>query len=300
MKRRLRTRSAPGLPPRGRATLPAPGRNTARDLVFADKMATTTAPTGAGRARVLASALALMGILLIALALDDPGSAGAAKAKTLGNTKREPKPSCPRSPCEAVGSVTGFQQEADGKKRPFKVREDGHIVAWSVALSKPDKSQRKFFGDFYRDSVFGAASSARLAILKPEGKSRFKLKRQSHAVELTSELGKTPVLTLNDPLKVKEGDVVGITIPTWLPNFAVEQSRENSWRASRSPKKCTGNDNIKNGRPHTEVGKTRRFGCTYPTARLLYWAYFVAARGGGNDGGGNNGGGNDGGGGNGR
>jgi hypothetical protein len=240
--------------------------------------------------QLLLPALALAGTLSVALALDDPGSAGAAKAKTLGNTRQDPKPSCPGDPCEAVGSVTGFQQEADGDARPFKIRQDGHIVGWSAALSKPDKSQRRFFGDFYRDNEFGTNPTARLAILKPEGKSEFKLKRQSQVVELTSELGRTPVVTLNQPLKVTKGDVVALTIPTWLANFAVELSNENSWRASRSPQRCTGNDNIQAGRPHTDVGESRRFGCTYPGARLLYWAYFVAADGGGGQDGGGGGG----------
>jgi hypothetical protein len=295
MKRHLRAVGARGLGgPGGRATLPGPGRNPPRAFVFADKVSPTAASTGSRWARIALPALALVGTLCLALALGHPGSAGAAKAKQLGKTKQDPKPSCPGSTCEAVGSVTGFQQEADGEQRPFKVRQDGHIVAWSVDLSKPDRDQRRFFGDFYRDNEFDTAPAARLAILKGQGKSQFKLKRQSHAIELTPELGRTPVITLNEPLKVSEDDVIGITIPTWLPNFAVELSRENSWRASRSPSKCNGDDNIRGGRPHTEVGKSRRFGCTYPTARLLYWAYFVPARGGGNQGGG---GGNQGGGG---
>src|SRR5918999_545988 len=280
----------------GRVTLPGRGRNPARVPVFADKVSLTAAHPGPRWARLVVPAIALAGALVLALALGEPGPAEAAKARQLGKTKQDPKPSCPGSTCEAVGSVTGFQQEADGEQRPFKVRQDGHIVAWSVDLSKPDRDQREFFGDFSRDTAFGPAPAARLSILKAEGKSRFKLKRQSHAVELTPEFGRTPLITLNEPLKVTEDDVVAITIPTWLPNFAVELPRDNSWRASRSPKKCNGDDNIRSGRPHTEVGESRRFGCSYPTARLLYWAYFIPARGG--DEGGGSGGGNQGGGGN--
>jgi len=238
--------------------------------------------------------LALVVALAAALVLRPAGPADAAKAKTVGKTKHTPRPSCPGDPCEAVGSVTGFQQSADGEKRLFKIRHNGHIVAWSAKLSKPKKSQREFFGDFYRDNEFGMAPAARLAILKPKGKSEFKLKSQSTAVQLSSELGGTPLVTLNAPLKVKEGDIVGITIPTWLPNFAVEQSRDDYWRASRSPKKCTGEADIKDSRPQTEVGSTRRYGCRYTTARVLYWAYLVKSGGGGggNDGGGGGGGNN--------
>lgn len=257
-------------------------------------------------------ALVLMLALCSLVVLQGAGSAGAAKAKVLGATKQTPEASCPGDPCEAVGSVTGFQQRVTGEKGLFKVPETGHVVAWSVKLSKPDKDQRAFFGDFYRDNEFGTAPAARLAILKPKGESQFKLKKQSPAVDLGSELAATPLLTLRRPLKVRRGDIVGLTIPTWLPNFAVEQSRENSWRASRSPEKCTGEADIRDSRAHTEVGQTRRYGCTYNTARLLYWAYFVPAggdgdgdgadgRGGdGDGGGGGRGGDGDGGGGGGR
>jgi hypothetical protein len=248
-----------------------------------------------GIAAVLAALLALA----VALVARPAEPADAAKAKTIGKTKSTPNPSCPGDPCEAIGSVTGFQQSADGDNGVFKAPSDGHVVAWSTDLSKPDKSQREFFGEFYKDNEFGTDPAARLAILKGKGKSEFKLKSQSPAVPLRSELGNTPVITLNDPLRVKKGDVIGLTIPTWLPNFAVEQARDDYWRASRSPKKCTGEADIKDSRPQTEVGSSRRYGCRYTTARLVYWAYMVKDGGGGGGGGGGNGGGGNGGGGNG-
>ena len=235
--------------------------------------------------------LAFAAALCLSLALRTASPAGAAAAKTIGATERTPNPSCPGDPCEAIGSVTGFQQSAEGEKGLFKIRHEGHVVAWGAKLSKPDKSQREFFGDFYRDNEFGTDPAARLAILKPKKQTEFKLKSHSPSVVFNSELGRTPLVTLNDPLKVKEGDVLGLTIPTWLPNFAVEQARDDYWRASRSPKKCTGEENIKDSRPQTKVGETRRYGCRYTTARLVYWAYMVRSGGGGGGGGGNNGGG---------
>jgi hypothetical protein len=297
MKLGLRARPGPRACFGRLATLRGPGRNPTPGLVLPERVSPTAASTRARWASLVLPALVLAGALGLALALGPPDPADAAKARVLGKTRQDPKPSCPRNPCEAVGSVTGFQQEANGEQRPFKIRQDGHIVAWSLDLSKPDRSQRDFFGDFYEDNQFGKDPAAELAILKPQGDSEFKLKRHSPVVDLGSDLGRMPLFTLNAPLRVKKGDVVGLTIPTWLPNFAVELSRENSWRASRAPKKCENENDIREGRPLREVGKSRRFGCEYETARLLYWAYFVPARGdggGGNDGGG---GGNDGGGG---
>jgi hypothetical protein len=226
--------------------------------------------------------LALLTTLVAAVALGGAERAGAAKAKTLGKTDRTPNASCPNS-CTAIGSVTGFQTIADGKKQPFKVRQDGHVVAWSMAMGKPDKEQKKFFGELFGDNEFGEKSSARLAILKPQGKSKFKLKSQTPAVQTSSGLGNEPVYTINDPLRVKKGDIVGLTVPTWSANFTAGLSRnDNSWRASRSPKKCSDKiEDIRASKPHEEVGASRRFGCEFRGSRVLYWAYMVPSGGGG-------------------
>jgi hypothetical protein len=258
------------------------------------------ASTGARWARVLLPALAFVGALCVALALQGASPADAAKAKQIGKTPDTPNPLCPRS-CSAIASVTGFQTAASGKKHPYRIREDGHIVAWSVDLGKPDKEAKEFFSENFKTNEFGGNPSARLAIVKPKGKAEYKLKSQSTAVALQSEYGRTPLFTLNDPLRVKEDDVVALTVPTWSPSFYASPSRrEDEWRGSRSPKRCSDSlSDARASRPHEEVGSTRRYGCKFDTARLLYWAYFVPSRrsgGGGNDGGGNDGGGNDGGG----
>ena len=43
----------------------------------------------------------------------------------------------PEKACQAMGRVTGFQTNADGRHNPFKVREPGSIVAWRIDLSRP-------------------------------------------------------------------------------------------------------------------------------------------------------------------
>ena len=240
-------------------------------------------PTPLDRTRVtalVAGVLLLAGISAFVIARG-AAPAGAAKAKVLGSTKSTPNASCPNS-CTAIGSVTGFQTIADGKKQPFKVREDGHVVAWSVDLGKPDKEQKTFFGDLFGDNEFGDKSSARLAILKPKGNSEFKLKSQSPAVQTSAESGRQPVYTIKDPLRVKKDDIVAITVPTWSANFVAGLSRnDNSWRASRSPKKCTDKlSDVKASKPAEEVGKSRRFGCEFRGSRVLYWAYMVPGGGG--------------------
>ena len=44
---------------------------------------------------------------------------------------------------------------------------------------------------------------------------------------------------LAKPLRIKEGDYVGLTAVTWLPAFAVNlDAAGNSWLASRSERRC--------------------------------------------------------------
>lgn len=236
-------------------------------------------PTDSRRSRQLVTAGVLAAALIAAAAVFG-GSASAARteASVIGKTKNNVQASCPKTPCEAIGSVTGFQKQAGGRLGIFKLPAPGKIVAWSADVSKPSKDQINFFGSFYEHEKLGTDPFARLAVLRRKEKKggRFKLVKQSPKVELTDHLGSRPIFTLNRPLAAAKGDVIGITVPTWAPVFAVGLSERNSWVASRSKQKCSGVDNIKAGRPHQELKSLRRYGCTYTTARLAYWAYYVA------------------------
>jgi hypothetical protein len=204
------------------------------------------------------------------------GVAVAAPAKTLGQTTRNPEPSCPKTPCEAVGSVTGFQLVADGVRAPFKARENGLLVAWAVDLSDPNKSQTDFFADFYESGAFGTAPTARISVLKRKDERNYKLKAQSPVVGLNAVLGTRQTFTLTDPLKLRKGDFLALTIPTWAPAFAVDLSGTgNVWRSSRAEGACSGTDNIQDGKPQQKVGSERTYACDYKTARLLYWGYYA-------------------------
>lgn len=228
-----------------------------------------------GGARLALALAALAAACLFAVLSGSPERAGAAQVTQIGQTKQTPKPDCPKTPCEAIGSTTGFQTGASGSKRPFRVSKAGSIVAWSVALSRPNSKQRKFFGDFYKSGGFGTSPTARIAVIAKTKGSSYKLRRQSPVSDLTNSLGTTPIFTLKAPLKVKAGDIIALTIPTWAPAFKTQLSNTNVWHASRQQGHCAKSDDIKAGRPQTKEGKTRQYGCVYDTARLLYWAYFV-------------------------
>jgi hypothetical protein len=212
-------------------------------------------------------------------------SAGAKQATVLGKTKKTPAPNCPRE-CEAVGSVTGFPLETNGKKQPMKVRRNGRLVAWAIDLSRPKKSQRDFFGTLFKSDQYGKTPTARLAVIKHRRgtRAKYRLLRQGPVAKLSSFLGDKQVFTLDSPLRVRKGQIVALTVPTWASNFASGiGERTNRWRASRTRRNCSPRSGelrdikafARKSRPQQKVGSVRGYGCDYTAARLLYWAYFV-------------------------
>lgn len=227
------------------------------------------------RSHSLLAAAAGIACLLVLAATLWPGAAGGQgrKVTVLGQTRDAPRPACPRSPCEAVGSVSGFQARAGSVAKPFVAPYKGRIVAWSISLSKPRASQVNFFNQFY-----GSPPQARLSVLRQvpdKSPPRYELVRQSPTVTLTPFLGDDVTLALDQPLNIRKGEVVGLTIPTWAPAFAVGLSDSSGWRASRKAGKCTRTADIKQSRPQQKVGSNKQYGCFYKTARLLYTATVV-------------------------
>jgi hypothetical protein len=203
------------------------------------------------------------------------GRAGAAPKMAVLGSAAAAAPSCPQN-CQAIGKTTGVQLSIGKIKSPFVVPYPGKIVAWSIKLSAPTQKQIEFFEDF-----FGGPPEARLSVLKPiqkkikEGKPIYKLKAQSPVEDLMPFLGQTTTFQLGAPIKVKAGQVVALTVPTWAPAFAVNLGGNTSWMASRKRKKCTKPADIQAGGAQQALGSERSYGCIYKTARLLYSATVV-------------------------
>jgi len=189
----------------------------------------------------------------------------------LGLTSQTPDPSCPGLPCQAIGSVTGFQINNGQTVNPFLVPHDGTIKSWTLTLAQPTNSQRKFFNDF-----FGTPPMARISILRripATNPPRYELRSQSAVKVLSPYLGQTVKFGSN--LKVEKNDIVGISVPTWAPAFSQDLPKTNIWRASRAPGTCTNSTDIRQGEPLEKLNRRATFGCKYTTARLLYTATLV-------------------------
>jgi hypothetical protein len=212
--------------------------------------------------------------LLVGLASSSDAAKAPRTTVILGQTATEPDPSCPGMPCQAIGSVTGFQVNNGQTNLPFLVTQDGTIKAWTLTLAQPTNSQRTFFNGF-----FGTPPQARLAILRRvpgTNPPRYTLRRQGSVKVLTPYLGQTVKFSAN--LEVEKGDIVGLTVPTWAPAFAQDLDAANVWRASREPGACKNATDIRQGEPQERVGRRATYGCKYATARLLYTATLVTDR----------------------
>lgn len=225
----------------------------------------------AGRRGRVALVLAACLALLVALS---SGAGAATKPSTtvvLGETSTPPDPSCPELPCQAIGSVTGFQVSTTQSGLPFRVPGDGRIKSWTLTLAQPTNEQRTFFNGF-----FGTPPQAQLAILRRVPGTeppRYSLIAKSSVRVLSPYLGQT--VRFGASLEVEKNDIVGLTIPTWAPAFAQGLTAKNVWRASREEGKCTNTTDVRQGEPQQRLNSRATYGCRYSTARLLYTATVV-------------------------
>lgn len=229
-------------------------------------------------------ALVAAALLLAALAVLGmrAGDADAVAAKVLGKAEEATKPTCPKENCQATGKVSGYQFAVDGERRLFKVPTDGRLVAWSIELARPDKLSRDFFETNLARKGYGGDPWARIGVLKrvdAEKPNSFKLVKQTPAVNLKNSLGKTPIFTLGKTLRIKKGQIIALSVPTWASNFVAGDSASTQWRASRDSDKCDlspgHEDNRDATKPQMNVGSVREYGCRYDGERLLYKAYYV-------------------------
>ena len=224
------------------------------------------------KGRLLTLALLVGSLATLAAVL--AGSSAAKVPSTqvvLGQTSTVPDPSCPGLPCQAIGSVTGFQVSNGQTRSPFIVPHDGTIKSWTLTLAQPTNKQRSFFNGF-----FGTPPEARLSILRRipgTNPPRYNLRSQGSIKVLTPYLGQT--VKFGSSLEVEKGDIVAVTVPTWAPAFAQELPSNEVWRASRAPGTCTNSTDIRQGEPLEKLGTRATFGCKYSTARLLYTATLV-------------------------
>lgn len=190
----------------------------------------------------------------------------------IGDTGKDlPAASCPyQSTCWVAPSVSGYQIQIDGQKNPFRVKKRGRIVAFTVQLGTVTDKESTFFND-----KFGGDPAVRVAVLRPKptkrNRYRYVLAGQSETFNVSKYLKGTPTFVVARTLKVLPGDVIGLTIPTWLPAFAKDLDDGTAWRTSRASTKCREDA----AAAHTRRGTARVYGCFYRKERLIYTATII-------------------------
>ena len=219
------------------------------------------------RKKLLVAILTIAATLVVA-------SLAVGRVAELGTTLDQHTAACPDN-CQAIGQVSGFQIQQATRKNPYRLRSYGKVVAFSVKLGKPNASQITFF-----NKLFGGPPQIMLTVLRPyvapKGQkaqpNKYLLVGSSPLFDLTSFLGSEPTFALPRPLSIKPGYVVGITVPTWAPAFAVNLGDDMQWRSSRDPKNCA---DVRQDAAQDIRGSARTYGCVYKTARLLYTVTYI-------------------------
>jgi hypothetical protein len=216
--------------------------------------------------------LLLMSAVALTLGLAQPASARVVELGALpGSTV---KPSCPADPCEAAVRVTAIQgRQAGGPKNPYYIRRDGYIVAFTVQLAKPSDEQMAFF-----DDNFDTPPQVRLSVLRRGDKRKtrlnYRLLAQSDVYDIDKYLGSSPTFVLDQPMRVKKTNWIGITVPTWAPIFANNLTNADWWRSSRAKGRCEPPKSLDQFAMQ-ELREVNVFGCTYHGARMMYTATYV-------------------------
>ena len=208
-------------------------------------------------------------LTLVALAI--PAAAYAA-VTTLSNPP-DPKatPSCPgttQTPCTVVSRTTAMQVKVGDTSRPFEVTSAGRIVGWEITLSSPTSAQIKYF-----DANEGGTAQAAIAVIHQVKALDYRLVAQSPLVHLQPYFGRTTDFPLERSIAVRPGDVIALTVPTWVPALELGAGRKAAWRASRNKSQCT---SVGVNTAQTDTGSVQQYYCIYRTALVAYRAVEIS------------------------
>lgn len=228
--------------------------------------------------RLSALAAVLAGLLLLLVALTIPAAARRADAGTieLGATLGVPRPGCPAvSTCLAVTKTTAYQSRLGAGIEPLTAPVGGRVVAFTISLGAPTRQQIRQF-----ERQFGGSARLRVTVLDTTVRRPLtrRVAAQSGVFRLTRFFGTTNTFALGTSLRVRQGQTVALTVPTYMPMLATGLSASNRWRASRRPGHC---GSAADPNPFFEqtalqvLGRARKIGCTYTQARLTYTVTMV-------------------------
>ena len=213
--------------------------------------------------RVLLSSAALAAGATLALPAAAP-----ARIAELGQLADGVRGACPDN-CQAVSRTTGYQAKVGPDRNLYQAPADGRIVAWTIALGKPGPKQTAFFTE-----RLGGEPQAAIVVLEPQRKLVRRVVAKAPLQKLTDYFGQVVQFPLERSLRIRKGQYVGLSVPSWAPALQIGLGSDTSWRASRARDTCadTATQSALVG------GRTAvPFACLFKTARLTYSATLVTS-----------------------
>ena len=211
--------------------------------------------------RVLLSAAALAATAMLALPAASP-----AKIAELGQLADGVRGTCPDN-CQAVSRTTGYQAKVGPDRSLYRAPADGRIVAWTIALGRPGPKQTAFFTE-----RLGGESQATVVVLDPRKKLVRRVVAKAPLQKLTDYFGQVVQFPLERSLRIKKGQYIGLSVPSWAPALQIGLGSDTSWRASRARDTCADT-----ATQSALVGSRTAvpFACLFKTARLTYSATLI-------------------------
>jgi len=235
-----------------------------------------------------------LGLACFCLLLAEAAGATSSRVRELGDYSDSPFPkaSCPAPPntpanspnqCFVMARASGITMQIGSHHSPFRVKKPGNIVALTLQLSKPSATETDYFKTTFggdkknANTPYGDAPQVRVAILKSlHQKQRFMLMRQSDPYDVEDYLGSTYTFALKAPLRIHKNEMVGLTVPTWLPALGHPLTSKDAWRASFRDTECNpAAGKTRPARPHQKPGTYKQYGCFFRYERVLYTATYV-------------------------
>jgi hypothetical protein len=195
-------------------------------------------------------------------------------------------PACPKgatgSSCTIIlTESTAVQTVRDSVSYPTTVTKAGYLVAWTIGLSRlSTNSTTARNAIHYLDSTYGGNARAAITVLAPVGSKRLRrwqVVAQSPIVHLQPWLGYIVQFPLLTPLRVRAGDTVALSVPTWAPVLSIDlPAAAFAYRQSRTTG-CTTAASTEQAQ--LTIGATAQYLCNYPGTRLEYSATEVTSPG---------------------
>lgn len=208
---------------------------------------------------------------LAAFALLPAGAS--AKISELGGMPEGVRGSCPKisgndESCQALTKTTAYQAKVGPDRELYQAPADGRIVAWTLALGTPTKSDSAFF-----EKNYGGAAQAAIVVLDPGKKLSRTVVAKGPIQQLSGYVGQTVQFPLINTLAIKKGQYVALTVPTWAPVMQLGLGPDTSWRSSRSTSGC-----LDVTVQFALLGRrdSAFFRCLYKGVRLTYSATFIS------------------------